>query len=322
VVLCVSDGVSLPARQEYENVDGLSDEPVFIVVRPRDLPEDVRGYEMVDDILWMGSMAPDPKKPTEEPRYRALEEYVRQGGMLVVCQGQEMVQTRGFESLLPVKVSEYRESRSVEPLATMGKLFWQGAPPEEATTVRRVAMATAKPEALVLRMKQWEDSTQGAGSVGGAGSAGVESPFLVRWRVGAGCVTWVAQDLGETSLVRALRKGWPSIWDEVMGWRNTPTARADTAGGQDTKIAAYGEPNARVDLGKSFLNAPGSSIGLRASGYVLMAVLFFAVYWVAAGPGLYAFLSLRKLATLNWFLYGVVAVVAALLATLVLQVST
>jgi hypothetical protein len=75
-----------------------------------------------------------------------------------------------------------------------------------------------------------------------------------------------------------------------------------------------------VDLGKSFRNAPGSGIGLRASGYVLMAVLFFAVYWVAAGPGLYAFLSLRKLATLNWFLYGVVAVAAALLATLVVRV--
>lgn len=309
VVLCVSDGVSLPARQEYENVDGLSDAPMFIVLRPRDLPEDVRGYEMVDDILWMGSTAPDPKKPTEEPRYRALEQYVRQGGMLVVCQGQEMVQTKGFEGLLPVKVSEYRESKSLEPLPTMGKLSWQGAPPDEATTMRRVAVAAAKPEALVLRMKQWEGDTGG------------ESPYLVRWRVGAGCVTWVAQDLGETSLVRALRKGWPSIWDEVMGWRNTPTARPEVAAGQDAKIGPYGEPNARVDLGKSFLTFPsGSGLGLRASGYVLMSILFFAVYWVAAGPGLYAFLSLRKLATLNWFLYGVVAVAAALLATLVVRV--
>ncbi len=312
VVLCVSDGVSLPARQEYENVDGLSDAPMFIVLRPRDLPEDVRGYEMVDSILWLGSTAPDPKKPTEEPRYRALEQYVRQGGMLVVCQGQEMVQTRGFEALLPVKVSEYRESNSLEPLPTMGKLDWQGGIPEGAAAIRRVAVAVAKPEALVLRTKAWEGDAQG--------KAAVESPYLARWRVGAGCVTWLAQDLGEPSLVRSLRKGWASIWDEVMGWRNTPTARPDITPGKDPKVGPFGEATARVDLGMAFRNVPGGGLGLRASGYVLMAVLFFAVYWVAAGPGMYAFLSLKKLATLNWFLFGVVAVAAAVLATLVVRV--
>lgn len=307
VVLCVSDGASLPARQEYENVDGLAEAPLFIVLRPRDLPEDVRGYEMVDSILWLGSTAPDPKKPTEEPRYRALEQYVRQGGMLVVVQGQEMAQTRGFEPLLPVKVSEYRESKSLEPLPTMGKLDWQSGEPEEASVVRRVAFASPKPDALVVRSKQWDEKTS--------------SPYLVRWRVGAGCVTWVAQDLGEPALVRALRKGWASIWDEVMGWRNAPTARPDVLqakDGKDPKLGPYGESLAKADVGPSFF-CHGGGVGLRGSSYVLVAVLFFAVYWVVAGPGLYAFLSLKKLATLNWFLFGVAAVVAALLATLVVK---
>ena len=306
VVLCVTDGTGGPDRLPFDNVDGLSETPLFIGVRPRDLPEDLRGYEMVDAIMWLGSTAPDARKPTEEPRFRAIEQYVRQGGMLVVSQGQEMAQTRGFEGLLPVKVTEYRETNSLEPLPEMGKLELRDMAQEEAVVLRRVAVGVAKPEALVLRTKAWDEKG--------------ESPYLVRGRVGAGCVTWVAQDIASLQRVPALKGGWLNIWDEVMGWRNTPTARPDATPGKDAKIGPYGEAAAKVDLGGSFLKAPGGGLGLRASGYVLMAVLFFAVYWVAAGPGLYAFLSLKKLATLNWFLFGVVAVAAALLATLVVRV--
>lgn len=308
VILCVSDGIRLPARQEFENVDGLSETPMFVVLRPRDLPEDARGYEMVDGIVWLASPAPDPKKPTEEPRYRAIEQYVKQGGMLVVCQGPELSQTKGFETLLPVTVTEMRDSASLDPLPTMGRLTWRdGQGPEGASLTRRVAFAKPKPDALVVRTKQWDEKTA--------------SPYLARWRVGSGCVTWIAQDIGESTLVRSLRGGWVGIWDEIMGWRNVPTPRPDvlTANQVDLKRGPYGEAGSRVDVGPSFFSN-GGNLGLRASGYILMAVLFFAVYWVVSGPGLYAFLSLKKMATLNWFLFGVAAVAAAGLAMLVVQV--
>src|SRR5690606_20385798 len=103
VVLCVSDGGVTPSGREYEQVDGISAMPLFLSARPRDLPEDVRGFEMVDAILWLGATAPDPRRSLEEPRYRALEQYVRQGGLLVVCQSTESMKLRGFDDILPVR---------------------------------------------------------------------------------------------------------------------------------------------------------------------------------------------------------------------------
>lgn len=303
-VLCVTDGTSLPSYAEYQNSDGIAEQPLFVMIRPRDLPEDVRGYEMVDEILWLGASAPDPKRSLEEPRFRALEQWVRQGGMLVVCQGPEATKLKGFESILPVEVKDYRESADLQPLPEMGSLNWD-SPPEEAKQPRRTAFAAAKPGSVVVREKNWGDTG---------------SPFLVRGRLGSGCVTWVAVDLGEPAIARSLRKGWVRIWDEIFGWRNTPSPMKTDA--KTFVLGPYARElnsgNSITDLGVSFES--GGNLGMTASAYVLVAVLFFAVYWVAAGPGLYAYLSLKKLPTLNWFLFGAIAVAAAFLAVAVVRV--
>lgn len=302
VVLCVSDGRSLPAVNAYEfPMTGISERPLFVTVRPDDLPEDVRGYEMVDAIVWMGANAPDPNRPAEQPRFRAIEQYVKQGGSLVVCQSAELNQTRGLQSILPVQVTDSVDTSGLEPLVEMGRLDGRTLG-EEASQVRRVAVATPKPGALVLRSKQ---------------VAQASIPFLVRGRLGAGCVTWVAQDLGESSTVRSLRSGWVWIWDEVMGWRNSPTQLTDKEIKENAASAFTQGHYMAVDMGRAF--RPSGALGSRAAGYVLLAVVFFIVYWFVAGPGLYGYLSLRKLATLNWSLFGVMAVAASMLALLVVR---
>ena len=79
----------------------------------------------------------------------------------------------------------------------------------------------------------------------------------------------------------ALRGGWVRIWDEVFGWRNSPVPMKANAESGD--VTAFSDEQGVVDVGQAF--ETGGGLQLKASGYVLMAVLFFAVYWVAAGPG-------------------------------------
>ncbi len=297
VVLCVSDGGVTPSGREYEQVDGISAMPLFLSARPRDLPEDVRGFEMVDAILWLGATAPDPRRSLEEPRYRALEQYVRQGGLLVVCQSTESMKLRGFDDILPVRNIQLRDSDDLAPLPMMGGLDWSN-PPETASQPRRVAVASVVPGSVVVRTKQIDSESH---------------PYLVRRAIGTGCVTWVAQDLGEPALVRALGGGWVRIWDEILGWRSTPTRRVED------RMTAYSDRLGVVDIGRSFDS--GGSLSLTASGYVLVAVVFFAVYWVAAGPGLYAYLRSRDRSSLNWYLFSVMAIVAAALALVVVRIA-
>lgn len=303
MVLVVTDGTSLPAGHEYVGLEGLTEMPLFVSVRPSDLPEDVRGYEMVDAILWMGAQAPDPTRSTQEPLFRAIEQYVRQGGSLAICQSPEITRTRGFDSIIPVQLIEHRSTSELNPLTQITGLRWD-TPPADATQPRRVAYAKLRPDALLVYSKVWEN--------------GESTPWLARRPLGAGCVTWVAQDLGEASLVRLLRGHWPAVYDQIMAWRNDPVA-PDPKAEENQIITAYSSPYTHAgDVGAALRT--GGALSLRASGYVLTAIIFCGIYWAIAGPGLYAWLTSRKLASLNWFFFGLAAMAGALLAWVVVRV--
>src|SRR5690606_14327846 len=134
---------------------------------------------------------------------------------------------------------------------------------------RRFAVATARPGSVVVRSKTID---------------GMSYPYIVRSAVGSGCITWVAQDLVEPTLVRVLSGGWVPIWDEIMGWRHNPTPPPSS---QTYQVSPFSDMPGVVDIGSSFTS--GGSLPWTASGYVLIAVLFFAIYWAAAGPGMYAY---------------------------------
>ena len=305
MVLCVNDGMHQPTWHEYDAVDGLSQTPSFIPMQQRDLPEDVRGYEAVDAIVWLNATAPDPHKPAEELKYRAIEDFVRRGGMLVVCQGSEVSQIKGFEGILPVTEMQTRQTDELDPLPQMARM---SRPPTTRPDLKyRVGFARARAGAQVEVKKRW-----GAGGE----SPAVEAPYLARWALGMGCVTWVAQDLSESSIARAVPSGWVYVWDTVLGWRNDPQRIRPNA----PELTAYSRTGSSVDVGEAVLRP--QSMSRRVSAYVLLAVGFFVVYWVLAGPVMTMALGARKLASLNWFAFGAIALVAAglsLVVTLIIQ---
>ena len=82
--LTVSDGPSQPVWFDYNAAIGTMENVIFVPVRSTDLPEDVRGYEMIDGLIWLAAPLPDPRRPADEKRFKAIQDYVRTGGHLVV----------------------------------------------------------------------------------------------------------------------------------------------------------------------------------------------------------------------------------------------
>jgi hypothetical protein len=79
---------------------------------------------------------------------------------------------------------------------------------------------------------------------------------------------------------------------------------------KDPELMAVGN-GATWELGRSFhkyMDLPSKSAAL-----IGIAVLFFLVYWVVAGPGSYLVLLKKGKALLSWFTFAAIAIVAAVL---------
>lgn len=314
LVLVVTDGNASPAVREYNpalGTVGTMEDVEFVTVRPSGLPESALAYESVDAILWLNADANQLDEGGAR-RTDAIEHYVRSGGRLVVCQPFERDRLNPLASLLPIEYSaglglyrlEMKESPDLLPLRDIvekpsNRNIWAAV-----KGPFRMAAAAPKPNALVddRYTITWPDKTT--------------SPWIVRGVHGLGGVTWVAQDLGDPALTaRTSTAGWVHAWDEIFAWNNdshTATERGDNDRG-------YSDSSRAVDLGYSLLEGmkhPG-----RGTAMVLIAVVFFIFYWLAAGPGSYfALINWRK-KELSWVAFAGAALVATVLTMLVVRVT-
>ncbi|MCS7032394.1 MAG: hypothetical protein NZ561_00185, partial [Phycisphaerae bacterium] len=215
--------------------------------------------------------------------------------------------TLGFGSLLPVSLEGMTTRDDPEPLRSLAR-FGRGtrvreSPPlpdwENLRGPFRVALATAGENTVV---DQWMTLPDGS-----------RRPFLVRQGVGRGAVTWMAQDPGDPAFTRYARSGWLNIWDHVFDWRN------DSAAGSNVpeEVRSQYAPAPAVDFGAeliSNLERKG-----RVGWYIALAVVFFVLYWLAAGPGLFLYLAGRRRTHLSWWGFAVVALAATLLTMAVVR---
>ena len=152
LVLCVTDGGSTPSGESTSSSTALRPCRGFCRFGRGICPRTCAALRWWTRSCGWARRRPIRGAPWKSRANRALEQYVEQGGMLVVCQGPEAEKLKGFEQILPVKVSEYRDSTELEPLPQMGGLDWT-KPPEEASQARRVAISSALPGSLVVRSK-------------------------------------------------------------------------------------------------------------------------------------------------------------------------
>jgi hypothetical protein len=313
LVLAVSaNGSQQPPLGELlgTSMVGMTQGMEVVNLRAKDLPSDPLGYEPVDAVLWLGG---DPADLDAGGAHglAALSDWVRFGGQLVVTQPTEnWKQTASFGDLLPVDVTGVASKPTFEPLKSMA------VPPDstDGTTaidqwvrVRppfTMARATARPGAVVDRWIDWKED----------GSNADATPYLARRAAGLGQVTWVAQPL-TTDAQPSNPSGWPYVWLTVLGWRNDAYVPPPLPSGPNAeyppevkvRIDQY-QPGKPVDLGYSL--AADLNLGNKGAWLVALAIGFFVVYWLLAGPGTYAYLVAKKRQGLSWFFFAAAALVA------------
>jgi hypothetical protein len=300
--------------QSLGDLHGIVEQPGMITVTPRLLPENVLGYDSVDAIVWLDA---DPAKITgaDEEKYRAIDAWVRKGGRLVICQPADWQKTIALGEFLPVTVSSVDSKEDLSPLREMARPpdgiypdrtlippSWRDPfdPQRLRTPLKppfRFAKATAKPGTVVDSEIVWPDGTR--------------TPYVVRKRHGMGSVIWVAQDLGDPAL-SGVKEGWVYVWEKIFDWRNAPMpVNTQTP---DTVRRIY-EPGSTMDVGKSLIG--GMDLQSKSAGLIALAVVFFIVYWLVAGPGVYAYLARYGKTHLSWFMFGACAAGATLLTVLI-----
>ena len=336
LVLCVVDQ-SRPVFNPYSSLRstiGLKENVLPVVIPIASvrslLPENVMGYEAVDAIVWCDA---DPSQLSAEQR-TALEQYIHRGGKLIVSQSGkpnvwEMVQ-RGFGPLLPVEVQKIEQADDVLPLKRIVTERARYAPSDRFKFIQwkdigkgpfDIALATPKRNAVVV---ETEDKD------------GTGRPWMVRGIVGSGSVTWIAQDLGDSSLtgrsgVAGTGAGnedfkWMYIWDRVFDWGNAsqPAVSNPPPNFEDPTRKIYQErySDASVSiyqLTRSFLS--GMEFPGKSTAYLGLAILFFILYWIVAGPGSYLYLAAKKRAGQSWFAFALAALIATGITILIVKLA-
>jgi hypothetical protein len=275
---------------------------------PYALPDDVRGYDAIDAILWGDA---DPMILTPD-QLTAIEAFVRRGGKLVFAQDTNTNQWQRngvkFPLLMPVVVQGVEERPDVATLRRLARANPDGTPIERERVRAwdalrgpfRYAAAEVSPGSIVT---VWQTDDKGNPVLDPAGKP---KPYVVRRGVGAGSVTWVAQDLGDKQILgeRATTTGWAHIWDDIFDWPNEPTLGAPTPT-ENPRTAPY-VGGTTWELGRAlfkYMDLPSTSAAL-----IGIAVLFVIVYWVAAGPGSYFVLLRKGKASMSWFTFGAIAI--------------
>lgn len=321
LILTVGNSQSRPFRSIYQLARGVLEDAIFQPVSIADLPESSLGYQAVDAIVWLNA---DPADLAAKPdTSAAIQEYVRNGGNLVVCQNPlawQKTMDSPLGDLIPVLPTAVEDEKGLASLRRLAEL-----PDPKITT-------DPKSGKIINVQDPWSDTVdRSAPIVRAAPKPGAfvnlyqasdpKSPYLARWMVGLGAVIWTAQDFGDPTVQSATANryaGWARIWDRTFDWRNrtiTPDiARSDAERRAET---VYRETGAATDLSKPL--AGGMEATHKGVALVALAMIFFVAYWLAAGPGSYFLLLAKKRAHLSWIAFGAAAVVATALTLLIVK---
>jgi len=331
-------------RPEYEPAGVLEENLMVAPLRPADLPENVLGYEAVDAVVMLNVDPDNLKIPTDE-RMKALKEYVREGGNLVLCQTPQWEKMTKWGDLLPVTYPRYgtddnpiqgvADRAELEPLKTWSawkddvnsrnkpetKSYAQLARESHWSLPKgpfKVGLAQPRPGTMVEQWISWPKEA-------GVGE-NYASAYLARCIYGAGGVTYVGQDLGDPAITGKARLGWENIWEKVMGWKDDVVAPSLVGGPPENEAQKrhnnedYGIEGVSVaDLGRPLLH--GMDHNERGAALISLAILFFIVYWVAAAPVSYFVLAGKGKASLSWFVFAGSAIVATVLTALVVKAA-
>jgi hypothetical protein len=344
----------------YQRARGMGEDILMMRVTPNDLPGDAKGLEGVDAVVWLDAdpaKAPEDSMSALEGWVRdGGKLLVCQGAdwqktkasfldrMLPVDMegtfderdAKSLRRLAGMPDyeLVALQAAQLKAKPGSVPgdqMELLDPFTWGG--------IQLIDPNLRKP----VIIDPWEDlgdkhspvikSTPRQGAIVNMWSVGdVDAPYVARWLYGLGQVAWVAQDFGDPALVskqRLRRFGWAKAWDRALDFHHDTrmdstqeksflTPRAENRY-ESEFFWNYGKPDGTSpDLSQAIV--PLMEHGSKGLGFVAIAVLFFIIYWILAGPGSYFFLLAQKKSHLSWMAYAVCAFVATGVTVLIVKV--
>jgi len=257
-------------------------------LEPGRLPDRWYGLSMCGALIWTpGGGSPDTADFTSASA-RSLRRWVRRGGHLVVIWpevGQRWTQSP-LADLLP--------EVDVEPVRARRWPWWLGQPlPEEVAPLRMNTFRLREAGAVLLR-----------------GPA--RRPVAVAVRRGFGRVTLLGLDVSSGRLARMKLPHGPALWGAIFGWTSPAYSEAFLAGQRREMNLVPADRRRRVALDRFVprLLAMRSTVAT----VLVLALAFFGLYWLTAGPVGHYLLKRRGRERLAWPVFALTVVVFAALA--------
>lgn len=268
-------------------------------LRTADLPDRWQGLTMFESLVWM---------PDEEPAGLSAEsagaiiEWVRRGGHLVVVMPSAGVswRTTQLDAIMPPVVVTRWEDQELSGSSACGGLlrhisrFATLEPAPRAPAYPRITLTLFSPP-----NGSWEDIDTiplmevDAPVEGGQEGRTVSRAVVCQRPEGFGFVTMVGVPVTDIALNRPGLE-LPSaevFWNQILG------RRQDTPGREEMEDAAQ-KFRPQRDTYRSVLTGLFTEQmeldAARTGGALLLAIVIFAVYWLASGPPVYAFLKKRS----------------------------
>lgn len=310
---------SKPITSEFAGVRGLAEELMPATISEQSLasslPENVIGYDAVDAIVWLDAN-PSYLSDLQE---QAIKQFIRRGGKFVVCQTGRPVLWQTIRDrwadLLPVNVTEIAKTANLDALTRIAKgghesVFKRDHPGYSGDSGKTFWTLTKGPFDIAHAQPKT-----------GAYVAEMDGawPYIVHGAYGRGEVTWVAQDLGEANLtgIGEESEKWLWVWDKVFDWPDDPAPHLDMLKTDEEPAQMLYDKGGTADMGYAERN--GMELESTGAALVALAVLFFIIYWAAAGPGSYLLLAAKKKSGVSWFAFAIVAIVATASTVLIVR---
>ncbi|MCX5658145.1 MAG: hypothetical protein NTW19_00285 [Planctomycetota bacterium] len=284
----------------------------------KSIPDRWQGLALVQTIIWSPNGG-DPGSPDLSPdSAEALRQWVRRGGHLIVS--------------LPVFADPWPASplRDLLPpvapttLHDLPTPLWLGSPQERLKIDAKALLPTGKATVVLSAEYRPPDPGEGEGeasdaakplpNLGIAAAAGrQEVPIVVTHQFGMGRVTLIGIDLTDRRLARMNLPNGDQFWNTILRWR-APALRQQYVD-EEQAAGRMAQPRDRhtAEIDQALI-PPLVSMAEAAGGPLAIAIIFFGIYWLAAGPGGYGLAKARGISRHTWLLFVAVVAVFSVVA--------
>lgn len=265
---------------------------------PKVMPDRWYGMQSLSTIIWTSDSSDPSDANIPKNSQDALREWVRRGGHLIISPASagDLWSDSSFKDLLPVK--QMISGREKSPPWWMGDLI-----PESI----RINVKTFEPmdDAEVL-LRESPPTGRNRPDEG--------QPTVVTRQYGLGRVTIMGVDLVDPRVVKNhLPSGRISIWNRLLGFKgsNLTDIQIDALRGNGKLLEPSSGSSHYLD---NDVISPLIDMQEAAAAPLLIAIVAFGLYWLAAGPVGFIYLRQKKMLHQSWLVFACVVIVFGVIA--------